>query len=83
MSLAARYPPALRIAVLRGIAAQHARGGRALPGHVVRRLQQGSRGGRLRAWKPSGWTCVSAPSRRPRQRRRRTRRSPCSTTRTM
>eukprot|EP00969_Alexandrium_andersonii_P318643 14075415-Alexandrium_andersonii.AAC.1 len=32
-TLAARYPPALRVAILRGIAAQHAREGRTLPGH--------------------------------------------------
>eukprot|EP00969_Alexandrium_andersonii_P151665 6706245-Alexandrium_andersonii.AAC.1 len=34
-------PPALRIAILRGVAAQHAREGRALPEHVVRRMHQG------------------------------------------
>eukprot|EP00969_Alexandrium_andersonii_P102011 4502983-Alexandrium_andersonii.AAC.1 len=38
---AAIYPPALCAAILRGIAAQHAREGEATPTHVERRLDAG------------------------------------------
>eukprot|EP00969_Alexandrium_andersonii_P158064 6985494-Alexandrium_andersonii.AAC.1 len=38
---AAVYPPALCTAILRGIAAQHAREGRCLLAPLVRRLEQG------------------------------------------
>eukprot|EP00969_Alexandrium_andersonii_P036477 1598792-Alexandrium_andersonii.AAC.1 len=38
---AAVYPPALRTAILRGIAAQHAREGRCLPAPLARRLERG------------------------------------------
>eukprot|EP00969_Alexandrium_andersonii_P150015 6633480-Alexandrium_andersonii.AAC.1 len=33
-------PPTVCVAILRGAAAQHAREGRVLPGHVVRRMRQ-------------------------------------------
>eukprot|EP00969_Alexandrium_andersonii_P114485 5060836-Alexandrium_andersonii.AAC.1 len=36
-----RNPPALRAAILRGAAAQHARGGRCFPASLERRLAQG------------------------------------------
>eukprot|EP00969_Alexandrium_andersonii_P349409 15430942-Alexandrium_andersonii.AAC.1 len=51
--LAAEYPPALCTAILRGIAAQHAREGRALAEHVVRRLDQGRAATSSEAERPS------------------------------
>eukprot|EP00969_Alexandrium_andersonii_P174303 7706592-Alexandrium_andersonii.AAC.1 len=79
MTLAAQYPPALCAAILRGIAAQHARGGRALPERVARRLDQGRAVVNLG---PSSSPCASAQCSPQRRRRRRTARWWSSTTRT-